>query len=956
MSSITAQQTKLDLELVSKEKRLEIEKCNIRLNPGKKQREPTFQVVLDALALTSCYSAFLTTTDVLEVYMHQFWDSIHKYDSFLQNLVILGISSQSPMLLLIRCINLEELLLLSSTEFYLERHPVLISFVFLQLKSFGECNISSRWTMLNYYGKISLTRLTTEVTKSKRRCTTLNSPKLSFNTSLPKTRQSPGETRYASIPPGMSSDKHFKIRLLSPKEPTRKSKRVKRPTMKSTNVPTAEAQYKEVRKKSLRDFHKTNPSGSVIVTSAAKIKPLVTNEGTGRDDDNSNNDHDSSSKGGDQESDIGDDNTQSDKEKGSNSEHETVENETGSKSDQEENKEEVENKAKGDEDKGMDYTTNQLDDDVDVRLNEPVNTDEGFIQKEGTDAKMINRTEVPVTSFSHSSDLASKFLIFLDIPHIVTEIVSPMDVHVHHEVPSNQTPTLLTIPISVITESSPIYTTVILQSLPSFTPPPPQSTPTPPPITEATNPLSYLPLLNFCFRLPIPTKIGATRDEFISYLSASITARITEQVTIQLPQILPNEVSNFAPLVIKSMVTESLEHAVLAKESSQPQSTYEATASLTEFELKKILIDKIDEMYSLKRSRKYKDKDEDPSAGSDRWLKKRKTSKDAEPTKGPKTKEPKSGSSKGTKSQSKSFRKSIHSKELEFEVADSDIPPDQEENMGNDDEEPKRKDASKLDWFPNLNDLKNPLILIGMPAFKLLKGTRTNFAELEYDFEECYKALSEKLDWDNPESGDYPFDLTKHLPLVMNGNRQIVSVDYFFNNNLKYLQGGILTITYMAFITKTEAAQYDLQGIEDMVKNLWMTRVEVMQKHGYRYLREIEVQRSDNELHTFKEGDFPRLRINDIEDMLILHGYLKESRRSLGVESYQKKINVTKLETTRPDIRKRDPYTPYQDPQGFIYVNNKGRNKLMRLDELYKFSDGTLTRLRTLLDDITKNI
>nr|GFB22159.1 hypothetical protein [Tanacetum cinerariifolium] len=72
MSSITAQQTKLDLELVPKEKRLEIRKCNERLNPGKIQREPTFQVVLDALGLTPCYSTFLINADVLEVYMHQF--------------------------------------------------------------------------------------------------------------------------------------------------------------------------------------------------------------------------------------------------------------------------------------------------------------------------------------------------------------------------------------------------------------------------------------------------------------------------------------------------------------------------------------------------------------------------------------------------------------------------------------------------------------------------------------------------------------------------------------------------------------------------------------------------------------------------------------------------------------------------------------------------------------------
>ncbi|GJZ03186.1 hypothetical protein Tco_0521147 [Tanacetum coccineum] len=165
---------------------------------------------------------------------------------------------------------------------------------------------------------------------------------------------------------------------------------------------------------------------------------------------------------------------------------------------------------------------------------------------------------------------------------------------------------------------------------------------------------------------------------------------------------------------------------------------------------------------------------------------------------------------------------------------------------------------------------------------------------------------------------------------------------------------------------------------------LAVTRVEVMRKHGYGYVREIKVQRADNDLYIFKEGDFPRLRINDMEDMLILIVQnrltnlsgddvsdfaiaLRMFTRSmviqkrvedlqLGVESYQKKINVTKPETTRPGLRKKDPYTPYQDPQGFIYVDTQGRNRLMRSDELYKFSDGTLTRLRTSLDDITKNI
>ncbi|GKC12545.1 retrovirus-related pol polyprotein from transposon TNT 1-94 [Tanacetum coccineum] len=48
------------------------------------------------------------------------------------------------------------------------------------------------------------------------------------------------------------------------------------------------------------------------------------------------------------------------------------------------------------------------------------------------------------------------------------------------------------------------------------------------------------------------------------------------------------------------------------------------------------------------------------------------------------------------------------------------------------------------------------------------------------------------------------------------------------------------------------------------------SNVEVMRKHGYGYLKEIVVRRADNDLYRFKEGDFPRLRINDIEHMLLL--------------------------------------------------------------------------------------
>ncbi|GKD77951.1 hypothetical protein Tco_1340572, partial [Tanacetum coccineum] len=361
---------------------------------------------------------------------------------------------------------------------------------------------------------------------------------------------------------------------------------------------------------------------------------------------------------------------------------------------------------------------------------------------------------------------------------------------------------------------------------------------------------------------------------------------------------------------------------------------------------------------------------------------------------------------------------------LESLIKNSDMPQDQARNLGDNKDEPRDETAFRGDWFKKpippqeptdpdwnigmttregptqtwlmtlaaststdkslkdfdelmstlidfsgyiLNGIKiknlTQEILLG-PAFRLLKGTRSNYTELEYDFEECYKALLEKLDWENPEGGDYPFDLSKPLPLIKRGKCQRVPFKFFINNDLKGMQ--------------SRGDVYSTKRI------MVVTHVKVMRKYGYGYLEEIVVRRADNILYRFKEGDFLRLRINDIEDMLILVVQnrltnlsgddvadfaiaLRMFTRSLviqkrvedlqlGVESYQKRINVTKPDTTRPDLRKRHPYTPYRDPQGFIYVDDHKRNRLMRSDELYKFSDGTLTRLLSSLEDITKNI
>ncbi|GKF15358.1 hypothetical protein Tco_0056820, partial [Tanacetum coccineum] len=150
------------------------------------------------------------------------------------------------------------------------------------------------------------------------------------------------------------------------------------------------------------------------------------------------------------------------------------------------------------------------------------------------------------------------------------------------------------------------------------------------------------------------------------------------------------------------------------------------------------------------------------------------------------------------------------------------------------------------------------------------------------------------------------------------------------------------------------------------------------------YLEEIEVQREDQQLYKFKEGEFSRLHLHDIEDMLLLLVQKKLfnlerdvifdlgvalrifTRRivilkrvedlQMGVESYQKKLNITKTETFRSDTSNKIPYTAYNNPQGIIYEDKYKRNRLMRTDELYKFSDGTLTSVRSVLHDISSNL
>ncbi|GJW77767.1 hypothetical protein Tco_0139449 [Tanacetum coccineum] len=235
--------------------------------------------------------------------------------------------------------------------------------------------------------------------------------------------------------------------------------------------------------------------------------------------------------------------------------------------------------------------------------------------------------------------------------------------------------------------------------------------------------------------------------------------------------------------------------------------------------------------------------------------------------------------------------------------------------------------------------------------------------------------------------------------------RQVIPFDHFINNDLAYLSGGVSSRTYVTSFTKTKAADYGhIKWIEDLVPNTMWSEVPVnYDKHALwgishwgrkrQQFYEFAVNKEsvhdiyskyDDKLYAFKERDFKRLCLQDIEDMLILlvqgkltnlnvedHLAFGVSLRmftrsiaiqryvedlQLGVESYQKNINITKPDTYRSGLKRKDAYSAYSNPKGFIYQNKDKKNKLIRIDELHKFSDCTLDDVRTALNDRLKEI
>ncbi|GJX84588.1 hypothetical protein Tco_0335362 [Tanacetum coccineum] len=635
---------------------------------------------------------------------------------------------------------------------------------------------------------------------------------------------------------------------------------------------------------------------------------------------------------------------------------------------------ELDNEEKGDEEMTCDKNVNVEHGEVSKEV--PGDQVKDDAQATVTAALATQKTEVPLQSSSISSDYATKFLNFDNIPSGEMEIISMMDIKVQHEDPSIQTSPLLTIPVTVILETLTTPATTIPPPIPPFIPLQQQSTPIPTPTTtEATTSTT---VVHDSETLSVINPLRAT-------IKSEVLTAVKEYLGTSLDDALYKK-------SVEDIRKVKMEHATKQQESKYTIKSSDK-AALKEFDQKRALFETMTASKTFNKHPKYKalyhalmesiladedamdkgvadiqkkrkpddaDKDEDHLVGPDQGLKRKKTGKDAEPSKKAKSTE----SSKGTtKFQPKSTGKSVQAEETVYKAGDTQVPQNLGEDTGNTDEPPV-VNVDPRDWFkkperpPTLDPKWNEGKTVhNKPSQKWL----SDLAKAETSSKTFDDLMSTLIDFS-------AFDMNRLQISDLTQDILIVPVDYFFNNDLAYLQGESTGRTYTTSFTKIKAAKYDLPGIEDMIPNLWSLIKVAYDKHallvknakvniwyGYGHLEEIEVRRSDKKLYKFMKGDFPRLHLNDIEDMLLLVVQNRLLPQRQG-HSLPKKLNISKPITREKDLSRRAPYTTLSNPQGVIYEDKLNRKRLMRSDELYKFSDGTLQSVRDTLHDMATNL
>ncbi|GJX68111.1 hypothetical protein Tco_0303838 [Tanacetum coccineum] len=210
-------------------------------------------------------------------------------------------------------------------------------------------------------------------------------------------------------------------------------------------------------------------------------------------------------------------------------------------------------------------------------------------------------------------------------------------------------------------------------------------------------------------------------------------------------------------------------------------------------------------------------------------------------------------------------------------------------------------------------------------------------------------------EFDTGFTEDQPVDETTQHPDPRESFNELMDTPLDFSASmLNRLKVDTLTPELLAGPTfelmkvNTESA-YDVYSRH---KILAVTKLKIVEWHNYKHLEWITVRKLTN--LNIEE----RLALGVSQRMFTRSIVLKRCVKDLqlGVKSYQKKLNLTRPDTYRSDLNQKSAYKAYSNPKGFIYQNKDKKNKMMCIDELHKFSDGTLNDVRSALNDILKRV
>nr|GEU64467.1 protein kinase-like domain, concanavalin A-like lectin/glucanase domain protein [Tanacetum cinerariifolium] len=180
--------------------------------------------------------------------------------------------------------------------------------------------------------------------------------------------------------------------------------------------------------------------------------------------------------------------------------------------------------------------------------------------------------------------------------------------------------------------------------------------------------------------------------------------------------------------------------------------------------------------------------------------------------------------------------------------------------------------------------------------------------------EECHKMLTDWVDWTNPEGDKVKVDVNRPLPLGGPPDHVTIQTQFFFNKDLEYLRYGSKGSSPALSISKIKAASYPDFGLELLVPEQI-------------YDSSLRQKKSD---HTCGFSVSSELKPTQDKEF------------QLGIESYQAQPNLTKPRWDATSYKFKHDYTIIECPRAVVFSVNNNERKIMRFNEIYKFSDSTI--------------